>query len=156
MYAESLITQLLMAFFISIIFVSFTFVAFINNAQAIEANWQPWSESILDKAVKENRLVFISLTADWCMFCKKMDKTTYVDKSVIDELKLNYIAIKADEAKYPELAKKYANVGRPGTIILDAKGKTLMAKTGYLKPQQMLWMLQGTFADNKPAGKANE
>jgi uncharacterized protein len=151
------LNKLLLGFtFISIVFVSFTFVAFINNVQAIEANWQPWSKDIIAKAEKENRLVFISLTAEWCMFCKKMDKTTYIDKAVIAELKQNYIAIKADEAKYPELAKKYANVGRPGTIILDAKGKTLMAKTGYLKPQQMLWMLQGTFADNTPAGTANE
>jgi uncharacterized protein YyaL (SSP411 family) len=140
------------------ILISITFLAFIfiNNAQAMEADWQPWSESILEQAEKENRLVFISLTAQWCQYCKKMDKTTYQDKAVIDELKQDFIAIKADEAKYPELAKKYGKVGRPGTIILDSKGKILMAKTGYLEPQRMLWMLQGTFADHTPAGRINE
>ncbi|MFK5894881.1 MAG: DUF255 domain-containing protein [Pseudomonadota bacterium] len=124
------------------------------TSHANEPQWQSWTEQTLEQAKQQNRLVLIDLTAQWCMFCKKMDATTYKDKAVLAELKKHYIAIRADEAKFPELANRFAKVGRPGTIILDSNGKELLTKSGYLKPQWMLWMLQGTVAEleNKKFG----
>jgi len=116
-------------------------------SQAIEPDWQSWSDETLTKAKQNKRFILIDLTAKWCKFCKKMELTTYRDKSVINELNNNYIAIKADEEEYPELASRFAKVGRPGTIILDSNGQQLITKTGYIKPQWMLWMLQGTIAE---------
>jgi len=127
----------------------FICLASLNSmSYASEPDWQLWSDKIVSQAKQENRLILIDLTAKWCRYCKKMDQTTYKDKAVIEELQQHYIAIRADEEKFPELAKRFANVGRPGTIILDSNGKQLLAKSGYLKPQWMLWMLQGTVSDN--------
>ena len=118
-----------------------------SSGYANEPDWQDWSEEILIQAKEKNRLILIDLTAKWCKFCKKMEQTTYKDEAVINELQQNFIAIKADEEKYPELASRFEKVGRPGTIILDSNGNQLMARTGYIKPQWMLWMLQGTLAE---------
>ncbi|MCW9014834.1 MAG: DUF255 domain-containing protein [Gammaproteobacteria bacterium] len=112
------------------------------SANSAEANWKTWSTSTLVQAKEEHRLILIALTAEWCMFCKKMDQTTYRDNAVLNIIRQHYIAIKADEALYPELARRFAHVGRPGTIILDSQGNELVTKSGYLKPQWMLWMLQ--------------
>ena len=119
-----------------------------SSGYANEPDWQDWSEEILIQAKEKNRLILIDLTAKWCKFCKKMEQTTYKDEAVINELQQNFIAIKADEEKYPELASRFEKVGRPGTIILDSNGNQLMARTGYIKPQWMLWMLQGTLAES--------
>ena len=116
-------------------------------SHANEPQWKSWSEETLAQAKQQERFVLLDLTAKWCQFCKKMEQTTYKDPAVIDELKKNYIAIKADEEEYPELANRFAKVGRPGTIILDSNGNVLLTKTGYIKPQWMLWMLQGTLAE---------
>lgn len=118
-----------------------------STAHADEPDWQGWSEEILAQAKQEKRFILIDLTAKWCQYCKKMEQTTYKDQAVIDELKQNYIAVKVDEEEYPELAAHFPKVGRPGTIILDSNGKELIAKSGYIKPQWMLWMLQGTLAE---------
>ncbi|MES0327730.1 MAG: thioredoxin family protein [Gammaproteobacteria bacterium] len=115
---------------------------FATTANSAEPEWQIWSDRTLAQAKQQNKLLLIDLTAEWCTFCKKMDQTTYQDKAVLDEIKQHYIAIKADEAEYPELAKRFSKVGRPGTIILDSNGNELLTKSGYLKPQWMLWMLQ--------------
>lgn len=115
---------------------------FVTTANSAEPDWKAWSDKTIAQARQQNRLVLIDLTAEWCTFCKKMDQTTYKDKAVLDEIKQHYIAIKADDTEYPELAKRFAKVGRPGTIILDSNGNELLTKTGYLKPQWMLWMLQ--------------
>ncbi|MFK5984275.1 MAG: DUF255 domain-containing protein [Pseudomonadota bacterium] len=137
-----------MKYLLKLIAIGLVSSAIILPAIASQPDWQYWSgKQTLSQAKQQNRLVLIDLTASWCKFCKKMEKTTYQDKDVLAELEQNFIAIKADEAKFPELAKRFANVGRPGTIILDSNGKQLLAKTGYLKPQWMLWMLQGTVAE---------
>jgi uncharacterized protein len=119
----------------------------IANANTNEPDWQFWSKQTITQAQQQNRLILIDLTAKWCMYCKKMEQTTYKDNAVIKEIQKHYIAIKADEEEYPELAKRFATVGRPGTIILDSNGNQLLAKTGYLKPQWMLWMLQGAVSE---------
>jgi uncharacterized protein len=124
--------------FLVLLFISL----FTTTANSAEPDWRPWSDKILIQAKKENRLLLIDLTAEWCAFCKKMDQTTYKHTAVLDEIKQHYIAIKADDAEYPELAKRFAKVGRPGTIILNSNGNELLTKSGYLKPQWMLWMLQ--------------
>ena len=135
-------------YLLKILTISLTcFVCIQAISYANEAPWQSWTKQTLEQAKQQNRLVLIDLTAQWCMFCKKMEQTTYKDKAVIEELQQHYIAIKADEAEFPELASRYPKVGRPGTIILDSDGNELVAKSGYLKPQWMLWMLQGTHAE---------
>ena len=116
-------------------------------AYANKPDWQFWSTQTITQAQQENRLILIDLTAKWCVFCKKMEQTTYQDDAVLKEIQQHYIAIKADEEEYPELAKRFPNVGRPGTIILDSNGKQILAKSGYLKPQWMLWMLQGAVSE---------
>ncbi len=131
---------------ILVILVSFCMLGF-SVSHANEPQWKDWTEKTLAQAKQQDRFILIDLTAKWCQFCKKMEQTTYKDSAVIDELKKNYIAIKADEEEYPELVSRFAKVGRPGTIILDSNGKVLLTKTGYIKPQWMLWMLQGTLAE---------
>jgi len=133
---------------LQIIFIySLLHVASANATDTSAINWHNWSQDSLSQAKKTNRLVFISLTAEWCQFCKKMALTTYKDKAVIDELSKHYIAIKADEASSPEIVKRFAKVGFPGSIILNEKGDVLLTKTGYLKPQWMLWTLQAVAND---------
>ena len=125
----------------------------VSISHANTPDWQVWSAETLAQAKQQKRFILIDLTAKWCQFCQKMEQTTYKDKAVLAELKKNYIAIKADEEKYPELASRFAKIGRPGTIILDSNGRELLARTGYIKPQWMLWMLQGTLAEHSPTNK---
>ena len=137
-------------YLLKIITVSLTCFACIQAVSyANETQWQSWTEQTIEQAKQQNRLILIDLTAQWCQFCKKMEQTTYKDKAIIEELQKHYIAIKADEAEFPELARRFPKVGRPGTIILDSNGNELVTKSGYLKPQWMLWMLQGTHAEHK-------
>ena len=125
----------------------------VSISYANEPDWQPWSEETRAQAKQQNRFILLDLTAKWCQFCQKMEQTTYKDKAVLEEISQNYIAVKADEEEYPELVSRFAKVGRPGTIILDSNGQELIARTGYIKPQWMLWMLQGTLAEFSTSNK---
>ncbi len=104
--------------------------------------WQTWSDDVFEQARKENRLVLVDLSAEWCAYCRKMDATTWQDPKVLAAIDKDYIPVKVVDEKDPELAARYRDYGRPAVMILDADGQELMRKRGYMKPQWMEWMLQ--------------
>ncbi len=119
----------------------------VQSSQIQSVKWQSWSGSIFEQAKKENKLVLLSLTAEWCEFCHKMDATTYRDSRVQTLLKQDYITVRVDEKDNPELAKRYEKAGMPATLIFSSQGTEIIRKRGYIKPQWMVWFLQAVAAD---------
>ncbi len=112
--------------------------------------WQSWSEAVFEQARREGRLVLLDLTAQWCRFCRKMDETTYRDPRVVATIARAYVAVRADEEAFPELGRRYQNFGRPATIIFDAKGREIIKRRGYLRPQWMNWLLEAVAQNPLP------
>lgn len=110
--------------------------------------WQRNLDQALETAKKSNQLLILDFYAVWCPPCNQMEKSTYSDGRVIEQLK-NYIPVKIDIDKKPKLANKYngnarANGGSgiPATIILDANGKQLAKVHGYQTPEELLEVLK--------------
>lgn len=57
--------------------------------------WYPFNIG-LDKAASEKKYVYIDIYADWCSYCQVMEKTTFKNSMVINELSKNFISIKLD------------------------------------------------------------
>jgi uncharacterized protein YyaL (SSP411 family) len=112
-----------------------------------EIAWNRWTPEVFEQAKQKKRLVLVDFSAEWCSFCKKMDKTTWRDPQVLAVIKENFIPVKVEDEVDTELAEKYRNYGRPAMIVLDANGKEIFKKTGYQTPQFMLWTLQGVLQD---------
>ncbi len=104
--------------------------------------WQTWSDRVFQQARQENRLVLVDLSAQWCAYCRKMDAITWKDPRVLAAIEKHYVPVKIVDEKNPRLAEKYRDYGRPAVLILDADGKEIMRRRGYMKPQWMEWMLQ--------------
>ena len=119
------------------------------TAQATESSalepslrWQTWSPAVFEQARRDGRLVLVDLVAEWCSFCKKMDRTTWRDPAVLAAIDQGYVPVRADPENQPQLPPRFADYGRPSIVILAADGRELLKKQGYLKPQWMLWTLQ--------------
>lgn len=112
--------------------------------------WRPWSDSLLEDAKDEGRLVLLDLTASWCAFCKKMDRVTYRDREVEEVIREHYIAVRISDENDPVLAARYADYGRPASVVLNADGQELIRRSGYLEPQLMTWMLQAVAQNPDP------
>ncbi|PVW15055.1 thioredoxin family protein [Marixanthomonas spongiae] len=75
----------------------FVFIAlaglFITKAQnPDEIQWKTWPE--LEQALKkEPKPVFIFFHADWCVYCKKIERVVFNKLAVIQKINKNYYAV---------------------------------------------------------------
>jgi thiol:disulfide interchange protein len=117
-------------------------------ADPLSPDWQHWSDGQFPRAEEEGKLVLLDLSAEWCAFCKQMDATTYQDPKVLALIEQYYIPVRIEDEKHPELAARFREIGRPGTLVYDGEGNELVIKKGYIKPQWMEWMLQALVQEN--------
>ena len=65
-----------------------------SNAQD-SINWIS-IDQLEDAIAKEPRPVFIDVYTSWCGWCKRMDKTTFIDAKIVAYINANYYAVKLD------------------------------------------------------------
>src|SRR5688572_16801831 len=93
-------------FFAALILMNLTVTAqesLINFQKDI--SWQ----SVLDSAVKGNKLVFVDLYTDWCVPCKRMEQEVFSIRGVAEVFNNRFINYKvnAEKGEGIALAKKY-------------------------------------------------
>jgi uncharacterized protein YyaL (SSP411 family) len=113
-------------------------------------DWQPWSDSIFEKAQKEKRFVLLDLGAVWCHWCHVMEEITYRDPKVISLIKSRYIAVRVDQDSRPDLSNRYEDYGWPATIVFNTDGSEIVKRQGYIPPKPMASMLQAIIDDPSP------
>lgn len=95
-------------------------------------NWYPWGEEALNKAKKENKLIFLSIGYSTCHWCHVMEEESFTDKEVAKLLNDDFISIKVDREEYPQIDKKYQQLymalngkrgGWPLSIFLSPEGE---------------------------------
>lgn len=92
------------------------------------------------KAKKEHKLIFVDVYTTWCGPCKMLKKNTFPDKKLGDYYNKNFISIAADAEKgeWIQFAEKNAVQGYPCLMILDADGKEIDRKLGYMPAEPLL------------------
>jgi thioredoxin 1 len=98
-----------------------------------------WAK-ILEKAKKENKLIFFDAYTSWCGPCKNLQKTVFTRKDVGDFYNKNFINVKRDmeEGEGPALAERYPIDGYPTLFFIDGNGKIVQKQLGALKPDQFI------------------
>lgn len=97
-----------------------------SMAQGIVFETGTLSEA-LEKAGKENKLVFVDFYTDWCGPCKKMSSSVFTDGEVGAYFNEKFVNCKIDAEKGegPELAKKYKIKGYPSMFFLNPDGSAV-------------------------------
>lgn len=91
-------------------------------AQGIHFEKGPW-DKVVEKAKKEDKLIYLDAYAVWCGPCKMMDKNVFPKKEVgaiYNKLFINY-SVDAEKGEGKEIAKKYKVTAYPTHLFIDPK-----------------------------------
>ncbi|KAJ8730019.1 hypothetical protein PYW07_017057 [Mythimna separata] len=69
--------------------------------------WYPWCQEAIDKAKKENKLIFLSVGYSTCHWCHVMEKESFESEEVAKIMNEHYINIKVDREERPDIDRVY-------------------------------------------------
>lgn len=115
------------------------FIGAMTLAQGIKFEDTNFS-SILAKAKKENKLIFVDAYASWCGPCKLMVKNVFPQKAVGDYYNSHFVNAKIDMEKGEgvDLAKKYNVKAFPTYLFIDGNGEVVHRTLGYVEENDFI------------------
>ena len=115
-------------------------VTFSVSAAEIKFLENPTWTSVLEKAKKENKIIFLDAYATWCGPCKQMDAETYTNQAVADFYNANFINVKYDMEKGEGamLADRYYVSAYPNLVFINPDGVMLHKGVGFVAADEFL------------------
>lgn len=115
------------------------------NPSAQAAEEIPWSTNIeasLQKARESGKPVLMEFTASWCVYCKRMEKTTFVDPQVVATIRQNFVAVRVDADQNKALVADLAIKGLPAILIVSPDLQIIERISGFQTPEALVPKLQ--------------
>jgi uncharacterized protein YyaL (SSP411 family) len=110
-------------------------------------DWYPWSDEALQKAVDEEKPIFLSIGYSACHWCHVMAHESFEDEHVAAILNEHFVNIKVDREERPDLDRIYMTAvqamtgsgGWPMSVFLTPDGHPFYGGT-YFPPSQRYGM----------------
>jgi uncharacterized protein YyaL (SSP411 family) len=107
-------------------------------------DWYPWGPEAFAAAKRENKPIFLSIGYSTCHWCHVMEKESFENLEIANILNQNFIAIKVDRERRPDVDKTYMNAvtlmtgrgGWPMSSFLTPDGKPFHGGT-YFPPKHL-------------------
>ncbi|HYA36159.1 MAG TPA: thioredoxin family protein, partial [Candidatus Binataceae bacterium] len=116
-------------------------VMLMSGGTARALDFAPFDTAALDAAAAERKPVLVDFSADWCIPCREMERSTFIDPAVVREGG-RFIRMRADLTKQDkrneELMARFKIQGVPTTLLIDSSGRIRKQEVGYLGPREML------------------
>ena len=134
--------------FIFIFVVLFVFGGIALVAASSEnIRWYSYEEGLI-RGEAEHKKILLSFYADWCAYCKKMEKETFNNPSIQAYLDENFIAVRINSDKETKLAREFEIRGLPTTWFVTANGEKIGSRPGFVDAREFLPILQYVSTDS--------
>ena len=110
-------------------------------ASSKSIKWYSHDEGIA-VAYSEGKKIYINFRADWCVYCKRMEKETFSNPAVVSYLNKHFISIKVDTDKERKISNKYGVSALTDSWFLFKNGDVIGRRKGYIKPDQFMKILK--------------
>lgn len=100
--------------------------------------WEKNFDEALKKARKGGKPVIVDFWADWCGWCHRLDRSTYVDPWVVRKAQ-DFVAVKVNtegSRKELDVALRYQVTSLPTIVFLSPEGRQLFRLNGFQGPGQ--------------------
>ena len=115
--------------FLICLLLSFGFLT--TSSQGIEFFKGTWAEA-LEKASKEEKLVFVDAYAKWCGPCKRMSKNVFTHPAVGEYYNANFVNLKLDmeESESRDFKKSFRVSAYPTLFFINGEGELVKKVVG--------------------------
>ena len=104
-------------------------------------DWYPWGNEAFKKAGAEDKPVFLSIGYSTCHWCHVMERESFEDERVAEELNKNFVSVKVDREERPDVDSFYMDAcmalngsgGWPLSCFLAPEKKPFFAGTYFPK-----------------------
>lgn len=103
-------------------------------------DWRPWSAEVFQQARHEAKPIFLSISATWCHWCHVLDEESFAHPEVVRRINSDFIPVRVDSDKRPDINSRYNMGGWPTVAVLDARGEVKIGGT-YMPTGQLLSIL---------------
>jgi thiol:disulfide interchange protein len=101
-----------------------------------EIEWRLFDEG-MRIGKDQKRPILLYFTAPWCVWCKKLEKDTFVDREVIEVLK-RFVCIRVDVQKDRKTPVIYNVRGVPMILFLTPDGTITKTIIGFRSSKSLL------------------
>lgn len=110
-----------------------------------ELTFQHFDNALLLEAKTNHKPIILDFSADWCVPCREMERTTFTDPAVVNQAH-NFVRLRAnltaDNAQNTAITREFNVQGVPTTIVIDPAGKIRARRVGYVGPDEFLKYLR--------------
>ena len=124
-----------------------------NSGVAAEIPWSTNIEDALQRAAANGQPVLMEFTADWCKYCKKMEKNTFTDVDVVQRISRDFVAVKVDADQNKDLVKDLGIKGLPAILIVSPDLKVIERISGFQTPEALIPKLDAVTAARATQGR---
>jgi uncharacterized protein len=122
-------------------------------------DWFPWGQEALDKAIKEDKMLLVSIGYSACHWCHVMEHESFEDEEVAQIMNDNFVCIKVDREERPDVDQVYMDAvqlitqhgGWPLNCFALPNGSPVYGGTYFPKSNwvELLKYLAGMYAHEK-------
>ncbi len=107
-------------------------------------DWYPWGKEAFEKAVKEDKPIFLSIGYSTCHWCHVMAHESFEDPKIARLLNKSFVSVKVDREERPDVDSVYMKFcqaftgsgGWPTSVFLTPEGKPFYAGTYFPRSSQ--------------------
>jgi thiol:disulfide interchange protein DsbD len=124
--------------------ITLVYIAIEARRPQVQLSFASFNDVLLKAAAAQHKPVVIDFSADWCVPCREMERTTFLDPNVIAGA-AKFVRLRADmtadNEKNKALMKQFNVQGVPTTVFIDSHGHIRGRRVGYIGPARFLQYL---------------
>lgn len=108
-------------------------------------------KKVLKKAKKKGQMVFVDVTAEWCVPCEIMEESTFLDFHLGKLYNANFVNYKLDidSKEGKKFKKKYAITFLPSFLYFDPNGNPQIKEHGSKTVEELTQLANEFISDHK-------